>query len=93
MDLNKQSNEDLRVDGAPVAAEVYFDGKARLLPSEFATSSNTKLIAMLNNQSSLPMIQGSGKFSYGVPILPKPKKKPEDSFFRSKRKFRRGTSI
>ena len=56
MDLNKQSNEDLRVDGAPVAAEVYFDGKARVLPSEFATSSNTKLIALLNNQSSLPMI-------------------------------------
>ena len=66
-----------------------------MLPSEFATSSNTKLIALLNNQNqtSLPMIQGSGKFSYAVPILPKPKQKPEDSFFRSKRRFRRSTTI
>ena len=58
LELNKQSNEDLRVDGGPAAAEVYFDGKARVLPSEFATSSNTKLVALLNNnnQSSLPMI-------------------------------------
>ena len=93
LELNKQSNEDLRVDGGPAAAEVYYDGKARVLPSEFATSSNAKLIALLNNQSTLPMIQGSGKFSYGVPILPKPKPKPEDSFFRSKRRFRRSTTI
>ena len=82
LELNKQSNEDLRVDGGPTAAEVYFDGKARVLPSEFATSSNTKLVALINDQndqndeSSLPEIKGSGKFSYCEPILPKRKPKP-----------------
>ena len=48
---------------------IYYDEKTRILPSEFAESAKGSRLG--STKTILPMIQGSGKFSYAKPILPK----------------------